>query len=174
MWLRLSLLNLLSFFSLLSLLDYQICNWFWVQTVASSIACSCFLCLVLSSFALSWLAWAALPACAFRSNATQVSPYVGSFFGLVAHFFEFLTHLKLSCVFATIFCDFGSIFRSFGKGLGRILGGFFDDFWWFFRKALNGVEGHETLRGRMNFEGRLLKKHVNFVNKKQKHDGNLQ
>ena len=41
-------------------------------TVASSIACSCFLCLVLSSFALSWLAWAALPACAFRSNATQV------------------------------------------------------------------------------------------------------
>ena len=28
MWLRLSLLNLLSFFSLLSLLDYQICNWF--------------------------------------------------------------------------------------------------------------------------------------------------
>ena len=93
------------------------------------LACSCFLYLVLSSFALFWLAWDALPACAFRSNAIQVSPYVGSFFALVAHFFEFLTHLKLSCVFVTIFCDFGSIFRRFGKGLGRILGRFFDDFW---------------------------------------------
>ena len=92
----------------------------------------------------------------------------------MANFFDFLTHLKLSCIFVTIFCDFGSIFRGFGKGLGRILGGFFDDFWLFFRKALNGVEGHETLRGRMNFEGRLLKKHANFIEKAAKNDANLQ
>ena len=50
------------------------------------------------------------------------------FFALVAYFFDFLTHLKLSCNFLTFFYDFGSIFRGFGKGLGRILGGFFDDF----------------------------------------------
>ena len=100
------------------------CNWFCIYTVASSIACSCFLYLFLSSFAYFWLAWAALPACAFRSNAIQVSPHVGSFFGFAAHFFEFLTHVKVSYVFVTIFCDFGSIFRGFGKGLGRILGRF--------------------------------------------------
>ena len=70
----------------------------------------------------------ALAACAFRSNATQVLPYVGSFFALVAHFFDFFKHLKPPCIFLTIFLDFGSIFRGFGRGLGKILGGFFDDF----------------------------------------------
>ena len=50
------------------------------------------------------------------------------FFALVAHFFDFLGHLKLSCVFVTIFFDFGSIFRGFGRVLGRVLGGFFEDF----------------------------------------------
>ena len=46
----------------------------------------------------------------------------------MAHFFDILTHLKLACNFLTFFYDFGSIFRGFGKGLGRILGGFFGDF----------------------------------------------
>ena len=85
-----------------------------------------------------------------------------------------MTHLKLSCNFLTIFFDFGSIFRGLGRGLGRILGGFFADFWPFCRKRRNGVEGHETLRGRMNFEGRLLKKHANFIEKAAKNDANLQ
>ena len=75
---------------------------------------------------MSWLAWAALPACAFRSNATQVSHHVGSFFALVAHFFEFLTHLKLSCVFATIFF---AILDRFFEVLGRVWEGFGEDFW---------------------------------------------
>ena len=59
---------------------------------------------------LLWLAWAALAACAFRSIATQVLPYVGSFFALVAHFFDFFTHLKSSCIFDTFFWGFGAIF----------------------------------------------------------------
>ena len=49
-------------------------------------------------------------------------------FAIFRIFSHFLTHLKLSCNFWTFFYDFGSIFRGFGKGLGRILGGFFDDF----------------------------------------------
>ena len=67
---------------------------------------------------MSWLAWAALPACAFRSNAIQVSLHVGSFFGFVVHFFEFLTHLKLFCIFVAIFFDFGAIFGRFLEVLG--------------------------------------------------------
>ena len=54
--------------------------------------------------------------------------YVGSFFVLVAHFFDFLTHLKSSCIFLTFFRVSGMIFRSFGRVWGGILGGFFDDF----------------------------------------------
>ena len=47
---------------------------------------------------------------------------------LVAHFFDFLTHLKLSCIFVTFFGVSGVIFRGFGRVWGGILGGFFDDF----------------------------------------------
>ena len=54
--------------------------------------------------------------------------YVGSFFGLAANFFDFWTHLKLSCIRVTIFCDFASILDGFREDLGRILGGFFEDF----------------------------------------------
>ena len=54
--------------------------------------------------------------------------YVGSFFALVAHFFDFFTHLKSSCIFVWIFSDVPSIFRSLGKVLGGILKGFFNDF----------------------------------------------
>ena len=50
------------------------------------------------------------------------------FFALVAHFFDFLTHLKLSCIFVTFFGVSGVIFRGFGRVWGGILGGFFDDF----------------------------------------------
>ena len=51
------------------------------------------------------------------------------FFAFVAPFFDFFRHLKSSYVSSMIFYDFGSIFRGFGRGFGRILGGFFFDFW---------------------------------------------
>ena len=57
-----------------------------------------------------------------------ILPYVGSFFALVAHFFDFFTHLKLSCNFLTFFNDFSSSFGGFGVVWGWILGGFFEDF----------------------------------------------
>ena len=47
------------------------------------------------------------------------------FFALVAHFFDILMHLKLSCNFLTFFNDFSSSLRGFGMVWGWILGGFF-------------------------------------------------
>ena len=72
---------------------------------------------------------AALAACAFRSIATQVyGGVLAPFFALVAHFFDFLTHFKLSYNFLTFFNDFSSNFAGFGVVLGWILEGFFEDF----------------------------------------------
>ena len=51
------------------------------------------------------------------------------FFALVAHFFDFLTHLKLSCIFVTIFCDFFGNLGGFGRVWGGVLGGVFHYFW---------------------------------------------
>ena len=62
-----------------------------------------------------------------RASA-DLRAYVGPFFALVAHFFDFFTHLKLSCNFLTFFNDFSSSFGGFGVVWGWILGGFFDDF----------------------------------------------
>ena len=45
-----------------------------------------------------------------------------------SHFFDILTHLKLSCNFLMFFKDFSSSFGGFGVVWGWILGGFFDDF----------------------------------------------
>jgi hypothetical protein len=42
------------------------------------------------------------------------------------------------------------------------------------KKKRNGAEVNKTLRGRMNFAGRLLKKHANFAQKQQKNDAILQ
>ena len=53
---------------------------------------------------------------------------LGTFFALVANFFDFLTHLKSSWMFVTFFFVFGAIFRGLGRGRGGILGGFFEDF----------------------------------------------
>ena len=58
----------------------------------------------------------------------SILPYVGLLFALVAHFFDFFTHLKLSCNFLTFFNDFSSSFGGFGVVWGWILGGFFEDF----------------------------------------------
>ena len=77
--------------------------------------------LALACFGLFWLALAALPACAFRSIATQVSTCVASFFAIFRNFFDFLGHLKSSRVFVTIFCDFFRVLGGFGRVLGRIL-----------------------------------------------------
>ena len=54
---------------------------------------------------------------------------LGAFFALVAHFFDFFTHLKLSCIFVRFFEVSGVIFPGFGRVWGVILGGFFKDFW---------------------------------------------
>ena len=63
----------------------------------------------------------------------------GSFFACVAHFWvnflDFLTRLKSSCIFVAIFGDLSSIFGGLGRILGRILGGFFDDFCLTFEKS---------------------------------------
>ena len=53
---------------------------------------------------------------------------LAQFFALVTHFFDILTHLKLSCNFLTFFNDFSSSFGGFGVVWGWILGGFFEDF----------------------------------------------
>ena len=67
--------------------------------------------------------------CAFRSIATQVLPYVGSFFAFVRNFFDILTHLKLSYIFVVIFGGFSLIFGGLGEGFGEDFGRIFNDFW---------------------------------------------
>ena len=52
--------------------------------------------------------------------------FFGAFFAFWAHFLDFLTRLKSSCIFVAIFGDLSSIFGGLGRVLGRILGGFFD------------------------------------------------
>ena len=94
---------------------------------------------VLVCFGLFWLALAALAAlaaCAFRSIAIQVLPYVGSFFALVAHFLAFLTVLRYFVFLFRLFLFLEAIFR----GLGRIWGGIFDDFAMFFRTIFENCD----------------------------------
>ena len=59
---------------------------------------------------------------------------MGAFFVFLAHFLDFLTRLKSSCIFVAIFGDLSSIFGGLGRVLGMILGGFFDEFLLDFRK----------------------------------------
>ena len=89
-----------------------------------SLAVSCFLllslaccCLLLLPLAFScFLVIHQDSSCAFRSIATQVLPLSWVLFSLlsrfVALFFDFLTHLKPSCVF---FYDFSRIFVILGR-----------------------------------------------------------
>ena len=87
--------------------------------------------------------------------------FLFAFWGL---FGRILRHL----VFGDAFLRFLSIFHRFWMDFGRILGRFSDDFWQFFRKKRKRVEANKTLRGRMNFEGRLFKKCAKFATKLQK------
>ena len=64
-----------------------------------------------------------------RGGSVDFAFILGAFFALVAHFLDFFTHLKLSCLFVRFFGVSGVIFRGFGRVWGVILGGFFDDFW---------------------------------------------
>ena len=57
------------------------------------------------------------------------------FFVLVALFFDFFSHLNLSCIFLTIFWDFGLIFGGFGRVSGRFWESFFKVFSHFYRKC---------------------------------------
>ena len=59
---------------------------------------------------------------------------MGFFFDFWANFFDFLMRLKSSCIFVAIFGDLSSIFGRLGRVLGRIVGGFFDEFLLDFRK----------------------------------------
>ena len=78
------------------------------------------------------------------------------------HFGGFLdTSYAIMVCFPTFF-DFGSILHSFWKVLEGYLEGRFLDFSHFSHKLRFCVKVNKTLRGRMNFQGRLSKKHVNF------------
>ena len=53
---------------------------------------------------------------------------LAQFFALVTHFFDILTHLKLSCNFLTFFSRFFFEFWRFWGGLGMDFGKFFRGF----------------------------------------------
>ena len=59
---------------------------------------------------------------------------LGRFFRFCGSFFRFFDASSFILHFLTIFFDFGSIFGGFGEVLGKILGGFFDEFLLDFRK----------------------------------------
>ena len=86
-----------------------------------------------SFFGLFRLALAALAACAFRSIATQVCMVLGAlgrlFLLFVFIFSIFLKHTTSSCIFVVILGYLSSISGGLGRVLGRILKGFFEDFW---------------------------------------------
>ena len=80
-----------------------------------SLAWPCFalVCLALPCLALLHLAWPYFThalSVPLLLRFAWILPYVGSFFALVAHFFDFFTHLKSSCIFDTFFGGFGVIF----------------------------------------------------------------
>ena len=74
---------------------------------------------------------------------------------------------RSSWLFASICSDLFSMFPRFLFDFGKVFGRFFDCFEYFFQKIGKGVEVNKTLRGRMNFTGRLLKKQANSVTKLQ-------
>ena len=73
-----------------------------------------------------------------------------------------------SWFFLPTFFDFGWILDGFWKDLERYLEGRFVDFSHFSHKLRFCVNVNKTLRGRMNFQGPLSKKHVNFQKKPEK------
>ena len=64
----------------------------------------------------------------------RILVFLGAFFRFLGSFFDFFTHLQPSCIFVVIFGDLSSIFGGLGRVLGRIFGGFFDEFLLDFRK----------------------------------------
>ena len=63
------------------------------------------------------------------------------------------------------FFRFFLILKRFWQGFGRVWEWFFDDFSHFFPKLRFYWKVNKTLRGRMNFKGRLLKKRVKVTKK---------
>ena len=63
------------------------------------------------------------------------------------------------------FFRFFLILEGFWQGFGRVWGWLFDDCSHFFPKLRFYWKVNKTLRGRMNFKGRLLKKHVKVTKK---------
>ena len=101
---------------------------FWVRFEGQNWVTLCLLCLLLLSLAFSCFLLFSRGSSQFflRFPFHRYSgfSYVGSFFALGAHFFDFFSHLKSSCVFLTVFCDFSWIFGVLGRVLGGILGEF--------------------------------------------------
>ena len=103
----------------------------WLAFAGFCLALPCFtlVCLALPCLALLHLAWPYFTHALSVPLLLRFLGFLDAFFALVAHFFDFFTHLKLSCIFVRFFEVFGVIFRGFGRVWGVILGGFFDDFW---------------------------------------------
>ena len=98
----------------------------------------------------------------------QVGTFLAWFRICSAFFFS-----SLILAFSINLFSFFSIFVWFFLDFGQVSRRFFDDFWYFFRNMPKRVEVNETLRGRMNFKGRLLQKQTNSATKLQKTDANL-
>ena len=67
----------------------------------------------------------------------RILPYVGSFFALVAHFFDFFTHLKSSCIFDKFFgvlARFFEVLGGSGEGFWEVFSWIFGDFFEVLRK----------------------------------------
>ena len=91
---------------------------------------------------------------------------VGTYFECVTHFLAFVTHLGFFHQFILICFDFSSILGGFREDFSMIVS-------YFFRNMPKHVEVNKTLRGRMNFKGRLLQTQTNSATKLQKNDTNL-
>ena len=97
-----------------------------------------------------------------RAGQRLFGEVFGPFFAILCIFGAFWIHLMSSWFLLPTFFDFGWILDGFWKDLERYLEGRFVDFSHFSYKLRICVKVNKTLRGRMNFQGRLSKKHVNF------------
>ena len=94
---------------------------------------------------------------------------VGTFFTFFRICSAFFGFPHSSWLFPSICFHFSRFFCD----LGQVSGRFFDDVCYFFRNMPKRVEVNKTLRGRMNFKGRLWQKQTNSATKQQKNDEHL-
>ena len=104
----------------------------------------------------------------WRAGQRLFGEVFGAFFAIFCILGAFWTHLMPSWFFLPTFFDFGSILHGFWKVLEGYLESRFLDFSHFSHKLRFCVKVNKTLRGRMNFQGRLCKKTRKFPKKCQK------